>query len=99
MKRSSWLKMDKLGLTILPPGANIGYHKTTYCWQGYVDHSSVGLAHSHDGVGKANRSEAEALFKTLKAIVSRYCDLHPRDKIWQKQLEIFDKIDATQASF
>lgn len=96
MTRDAYVKLEKLGAVLLPPGAWVGYHKGSRQWQGFFDGSSKNLTCTHDGSTK--RTESEALLRVVHGILTMYCEKHPKDKMWRSQLHKVDAINATVAS-
>lgn len=89
--RESYLALEKQGVTLLPGGSiHLGYHQTSRTWQGYYAGRSAGLSFTHDG--STNRTEKEALLLVIHGLLKKYCEEHPRDRIWLLQLEKVEKL-------
>ena len=96
MHRKAFKVLEGYGVTLLPPKTHIGYHSTTRTWQGYFEGSSKDLSFTHGGT--TNRSEAEALLRVVRGLLSKHCAKFPHDKLWKQQLEKTEAIEAKMAS-
>ena len=94
--RDAFKKLQNQGLTLVPPGAVLSYHKTSCCWQGYFDGRSCGLSSTHGG--RLGRSEGESLHFVLRGLAEKYCEKNPRDRLWAAQLGKLNKVGLTVAN-
>ena len=95
--RPEYLALEARGVTQVPPGTYLSYHKGTRNWQaiypGEEDQHGMNFTHG----GQTNRSPGEALLCAIQALVERYCAKHPKDKLWGAQLEVIRKVSHTVA--
>lgn len=96
--REAYRLLETQGLTDLPPGMHISFHKGTRTWTGHVPGmGSAGMCYTFGGT--TNRSEPEALLKVLKSLLQNYLDRFPRDKAWQRQLAKISNAECTTPVF
>eukprot|EP00435_Cladocopium_sp_Y103_P040476 s2993_g11.t1 len=82
--RESYRHLAARGLSQVPPGCMIAYHKTSRTWQGYFEGKSCGLTFTHGG--RTNRTEVESLWSVLVGLAERHCEKNTRDRLWASQL-------------
>lgn len=95
MHREEWLKLEGLGLTMLPVGKGIyiGCHASSRTWQGFYPSAKSGMSFTWGPSTK--RTPAEACLKAIRGIVEHHCQLQKKDRLWQSQLEKIIKAEAT----
>lgn len=93
--REAFRKLETQGLTQIPPGCVISYHKSTRTWQGYFEGKSIGLSSTHGGSTK--RSEEESLLFVLLQLAERHVSRNEKDRLWKAQLSKLKTVSLTVA--
>lgn len=91
--RPAWVALGNL--TDLPrhiTGCSISYHATSGQWQGFYPGSWVGMSASWGTSSK--RTETEAILKAVKGILTAHMHAHPKDKVWERQLQAVREAEA-----
>lgn len=94
--RPAWVELERLELTSLPrhiTGCSIGFHVSSRQWHGFYPHVHSGLCWSFGG--RTNRTEKEAILRTIRAILEAHIAANPKDAMWRVQLH---KIKTTEAT-
>lgn len=94
--RAAWVELDSMGLTLLPrhvPHCSIGFHSSNRQWHGFYPEVHSGLCSSFGG--RTNRSEKEAILRTIRTILQAHICAHPKDAMWRVQLEKVTNAEAT----
>ena len=84
MTRPAYQKLARHGLTDIPttvPGTCLGCHATSRQWQAFFPGTHTGLSYSWGGA--TNRSEEEALLKTIKGLLTAFTERYPRETLWK----------------
>lgn len=94
--RAEYVKLEALHLTMIPrhiKGCSLGFHKTSNQWQGYYPGATSGLSAKFGG--KTLRTEKEAILRVIRGILIAHISSHPKDAMWQLQLEKIQQTEAT----
>ena len=97
LHRAAYKELHDQNLTSLPrhvTGCSLSYHAKERRWQGIYPGKTKGMSYSWGG--STHRSEQEALLQVIQAVLSAHTEAFPKDKLWQKQLEVVTQFQATK---